>query len=121
MVNKCNVDHYWCLSRACFQISEGCLSGLQSTLEEYIYSWKPSPDKLSYNHVVDKLNGCSAPFPLSIDEYLEVAEAYSVVLLGNVYGNTDHAASWIEAAHIPDARRQVRFIFNVKSKNLRFY
>lgn len=96
--------------RACFQISEGCLSGLQAVLEEFLDKWKyvNGQSYVPTNVEMQRTSeGCAVPSVLGTEKYLEVAEVYAVTLLGMFMRDTELAITWVDKAELPEEKRQV--------------
>ncbi|KAJ8628832.1 hypothetical protein MRB53_022155 [Persea americana] len=97
------------LTGACFQISEGCSSGLQAVLEEFLGKWK-YVNAQSYVLTNVEMQRTSERCPvcsvLETEKYLKVAEVYAVTLLGMFLRDTELAITWVEKAELPEEKRQ---------------
>ncbi|WOL13832.1 hypothetical protein Cni_G22612 [Canna indica] len=99
------------LTGACLQISEGYTSNLIATFEEFLSKWKYVDDEVyvlaeaepkSYSDKRD-----IKQLVMGSEKYLEVAEVYTITLLGMVFHNLNRAISWTEKADLPEENRQV--------------
>nr|XP_009399618.1 PREDICTED: uncharacterized protein LOC103983973 isoform X3 [Musa acuminata subsp. malaccensis] len=99
------------LTGACMQISERFTSNLRAIFEEFLSKWKyvdggiyvwtvAEPESSS-----DKV-GMKQPI-MGAKNYLEIAEVYTITVLGMVLCSPDLAISWTEKAELPDESRQV--------------
>ncbi|XP_009399616.2 protein APEM9-like isoform X2 [Musa acuminata AAA Group] len=97
--------------RACMQISERFTSNLRAIFEEFLSKWKyvdggiyvltvAEPESSS-----DKV-GMKQPV-MGAKNYLEIAEVYTITVLGMVLCSPDLAISWTEKAELPEESRQV--------------
>ncbi|URE00933.1 3-phosphoinositide-dependent protein [Musa troglodytarum] len=99
------------LTGACMQISERFTSNLRAIFEEFLSKWKyvdggiyvltvaepeSSSDKVGMKQSV-----------MGVKNYLEVAEVYTITVLGMVLCSLDLAISWTEKAELPEESRQV--------------
>lgn len=97
-------------------MAEGFGFELKEKMEEYLSKWEYMIDAGVYVLREDETEKSSSN-PLENDHirwyflactfYLEVAELYTVKLLGMFLHRTDLAISWVEAANLPQDDRQV--------------
>lgn len=97
-------------------MAEGFGFELKEKMEEYLSKWEYMIDAGVYVLQEDETEKLSSnpsenehikQYFLSCTFYLEVAELYTVKLLGMLLHRTDLAISWVEAANFPQDGCQV--------------
>nr|DAD46233.1 TPA_asm: hypothetical protein HUJ06_004463 [Nelumbo nucifera] len=98
------------LTGACFQISEGSVSGLKEFLEEFLGKWRYVNGEYYVLSSIDQsganLERCQHRV-LRVEQYLELVEVYAMTLLGTVLNDMGLAISWVEKAELPEGKKQV--------------
>ncbi|KAL3625212.1 hypothetical protein CASFOL_030666 [Castilleja foliolosa] len=108
----------------CFQMSEGLLTGVQSSLEEFLNSWIFMDDRYyplsGADDSVSDTEQSSFMLSVGVDEYLEVVELYVITFLATTLKDTDVAISWVENAKLPVEKRQelLRRLQSMNSSNV---
>ncbi|RWW87436.1 hypothetical protein BHE74_00003736 [Ensete ventricosum] len=103
--------------RACMQISERFTSNLRAIFEEFLSKWK-YVDGGIYVLTVEEMESSSDKVGIKqsvmeAKDYLEVAEVYTITILGMVLCSPDLAISWTEKAELPEESRQVKLSFPI--------
>jgi hypothetical protein len=97
-------------------VAEGSGLELKEKMEEYLSKWEYMIDAGVYVLREDETENLSSSpsendhirqYFISCSFYLEVAELYTVKLLGMWSHRTDLAISWVEAANLPQDGCQV--------------
>ncbi|GFP82164.1 hypothetical protein PHJA_000359700 [Phtheirospermum japonicum] len=94
----------------CFQMSEGLLTSVQGSLEEFLNNWMFMDDRYyplsGADDSVSDTERSSFMLSIGVDEYLEVVELYVITYLATTLKDTDLAISWVEKANLPTDKRQ---------------
>ncbi|XP_017699769.1 protein APEM9 isoform X1 [Phoenix dactylifera] len=97
------------LAWACMQIAEGFSSNLREIFEEFLSKWKYLDGNVYVLTEAESRSSSAGGIRQSImnaEKYLEVAEVYTITLLGMILHNSDLAISWTERAELPEEKRQ---------------
>ncbi|XP_010927172.1 protein APEM9 [Elaeis guineensis] len=97
------------LAGASMQISGGFLSNLREIFEEFLSKWKYLDGNVYVLTEAEPRSSSAGGIRQSImnaENYSEVAEVYTITLLGMILHNFDLAVSWTERAELPEEKRQ---------------
>jgi hypothetical protein len=102
-------------------MAEGSGPDLRPVFEEYLAKWRYTDDQV---YVLNggqerSSNGLIVTSTMAPEEYLEVAELYTVTFLAIASNDPASAISWVEKAELTDQDRQVFFM--MEYVNDRYY
>lgn len=99
------------------QVSGGFSSNLREIFEEFLSKWKYLDGNVYVSTEAEPQSSSAGGISQSImnaENYLEVAEVYTITLLGMILHNSDLAVSWTERAELPEEKRQVSHFLPLK-------
>nr|CAD1827559.1 unnamed protein product [Ananas comosus var. bracteatus] len=106
------------LTGASMQITEGFTSNLGAIFEDYLAKWKCTNGGIYIlTEEGEEDCRCIRQCVLSTEDYLDVAELYTITLLGMVLNETELAISWTEGAELREEDRQdlLRILYSLQS------
>ncbi|XP_020091004.1 protein APEM9-like isoform X2 [Ananas comosus] len=106
------------LTGASMQITEGFTSNLGAIFEDYLAKWKCTNGGIYIlTEEGEEDCRCIRQCVLSTEDYLDVAELYTITLLGMVLNETELAISWTEGAELREEDRQdlLRRLYSLQS------
>lgn len=89
------------------QITEGFASNLGAVFEDYLAKWECTNDGIYILTEGEEDCRCIRQCALSAEDYLDVAELYTITFLGTVLRETELAISWTEGVKLREEERQV--------------
>ncbi|XP_020090801.1 protein APEM9-like isoform X1 [Ananas comosus] len=94
------------LTGASMQITEGFTSNLGAVFEDYLAKWECTNDGIYILTEGEEDCRCIRQCVLSAEDYLDVAELYTITFLGTVLHETELAISWTEGVKLREEERQ---------------
>lgn len=96
------------LTGATMLMAEGSGPDLRPVFEEYLAKWRYTDDQVYVLNGEQERssNDLIATSAMATEEYLEVAELYTVTFLGIASNNPESAISWVEKAELVEQDRQ---------------
>ena len=93
-------------------MAEGSGPDLRPVFEEYLAKWRYTDNQVyALNGGQERSsNGLIVMSTMATEDYLEVAELYTVTFLGIASNEPESAISWVEKAELTDQDRQVFFV-----------